>query len=69
MHEHVSNNKHYEKGKSFVEAIKFFFNTTVHEIKEVIRSRVTDNFQRLNTQIPNFHFDWVYPNSGLDYLN
>ena len=52
MHEHVSNNKHYEKGKSFVEAIKFFFNTTVHEIKEVIRSRVTDNFQRLNTQFP-----------------
>ena len=52
MHEHVSNNKYYEKGKAFVEAIKFFFNTTIHEIKEVIRSRVTDNFQILNTQFP-----------------
>lgn len=50
MHEYVSNNKYYEKGKAFVEAVKIFFNTTVHEIKEIIRSRVTDNFQVINTQ-------------------
>ena len=50
MHEHVSNNKYYEKGKDFVQAVKTFFNTTVHDIKEVIRGRVTDNFQTLKTQ-------------------
>jgi transposase len=49
MHEYVSNNKYYEKGKAFIEAIQTFFDTTVYDIKEVIRSRVTDNFQSLKT--------------------
>ena len=49
MHEYVSNNKYYEKGKAFVEAINLFFHTTIPQIKEIIRSRVTDNFQILKT--------------------
>lgn len=52
MHEYVSNNKYYKKGKAFVEAINLFFHTTIHQIKEIIRSRVTDNFQILKTQFP-----------------
>jgi transposase len=50
MHEYVSNNKFYLKGKDFTKAVKYFFDKTVHEIKDVIQSRVTDNFERLNTQ-------------------
>ena len=50
MHEYVSNNKFYLHGKEFIEAVKSFFNKTVHEIKDVIQSRVTDNFQKFNTQ-------------------
>jgi transposase len=50
MHEHVSNNKFYLKGKDFVAAVRNFFDETVHEIKDVIQSRITDNFERLNTQ-------------------
>lgn len=50
MHEYVSNNKFYLKGKEFIEAVKYFFEITVHEIKDVIQSRVTDNFECLNTQ-------------------
>jgi len=50
MHEYVSNNKFYLKGKDFTEAVKYFFEKTVHEIKDVIQSRLTDNFEQLNTQ-------------------
>jgi transposase len=50
MHEYVSNNKFYLRGKEFVRAVKYFFDKTVHEIKDIIQSRVTDNFERLNTQ-------------------
>ena len=50
MHEYVSNNKFYLKGKDFVAAVRNFFDETIHEIKDVIQSRVTDNFERLNTQ-------------------
>ena len=50
MHEYVSNNKFYLKGKEFTAAVKYFFNKTVHEIKDVIQSRVTDNFECLNIQ-------------------
>jgi len=50
MHEYVSNNKFYLKGKEFVDAVKYFFDITVHEIKDIIQSRITDNFERLNTQ-------------------
>ena len=50
MHEYVSNNRFYLKGKDFTKAVKYFFENTVHEIKDVIQSRVTDNFERLNTQ-------------------
>lgn len=50
MHEYVSNNKFYLKGKDFTEAVKYFFDKTVHEIKDVIQNRITDNFERLNTQ-------------------
>ena len=50
MHEHVSNNKFYPKGNDFVKAVQNFFDKTVHELKDVIQSRVTDNFEQLGTQ-------------------
>lgn len=50
MHECVSNNKFYLTEKEFVSAIRHFFNTTVHEIKDVIQSRITDNFEQLKAQ-------------------
>lgn len=50
MHEYVSNNRFYLKGKDFTKAVKYFFEKTVHEIKDVIQNRVTDNFERLNIQ-------------------
>ena len=50
MHEYVSNNKFYLKRKEFVEAVKYFFDITIHEIKDIIQGRITDNFEKLNTQ-------------------
>jgi transposase len=50
MHEYVANNMFYLKGKEFFAAVKYFFDVTVHEIKDIIQSRITDNFERLNTQ-------------------
>lgn len=50
MHEHVSNNKFYLKGRDFADAVRNFFDKTVHVLREVIQSRVTDNFAQLETQ-------------------
>ncbi|MEB3702270.1 IS630 family transposase domain protein [Candidatus Bealeia paramacronuclearis] len=50
MHEYVSNNKFYLKGSDFTNAVKHFFEKTVHEIKDLLQTRVTDNFEHLNTQ-------------------
>lgn len=50
MHEYVSNNKFYLSGKEFVAAVRHFFNKTVHEIKDTIQSRITDNFEQLKVQ-------------------
>ena len=47
MHEQISNNKFHEKGKDFINAVDNFINTTIHNIKNVIVSRCTDNFQLL----------------------
>ena len=43
-------NKNPEEAKAFVEAVKYFFDITIHEIKDIIQGRITDNFERLNTQ-------------------
>jgi hypothetical protein len=45
MHEYVSNNRHYAKAKEFVDAVHNFFNKKALEIKGIILSRCTDNFQ------------------------
>ena len=47
MHSYVSNNKIYEKFKDFKAALFEFFDTTLHSIKEILISRITDNFQIL----------------------
>jgi transposase len=45
MHEHVTNNKIYVKFKDFKAALFEFFDTTLLTIKDVLISRITDNFQ------------------------
>jgi transposase len=47
FHSHVSNNKYYAKGREFVSAVNYFFDTTIHTIKDKILSRCTDNFEVL----------------------
>lgn len=47
MHEHVSNNKHYPRAKEFIAAVNTFLHKTIPEIKDIILSRCTDNFQLL----------------------
>ena len=47
MHEHVSNNRYYEKKEQFILAVRKFFNETILDIKDVILNRVTDNFAPL----------------------
>jgi transposase len=46
MHEQVTYNRYYEKFKDFTEAITGFFEN-IEQYSEIIRSRITDNFQRL----------------------
>lgn len=48
MHEYVSNNRTYEKFKIFKESLFHFFDETIPNIKEVLISRITDNFQLIN---------------------
>jgi transposase len=48
MHEYVSNNKIYGKFKDFKDALFGFFDTTLPNIKEVLITRVTDNFHIIN---------------------
>jgi transposase len=48
MHEYVSNNRTYEKFKNFKESLFHFFDETIPNIKEVLISRITDNFQLIN---------------------
>jgi len=47
MHSYVSNNKIYEKFKDFKAALFEFFDTTLHSIKEILITTITDNFQIL----------------------
>jgi transposase len=44
MHEHVSNNKVYEKFKDFKKAVLEFFDRTMPNILELLLDRITDNF-------------------------
>jgi transposase len=53
MHEHVTYNKYYEKFADFTEAIAEFFKT-IGRKKRLLRSRITDNFQTLESM--NFAF-------------
>lgn len=48
MHEYVSNNRTYEKFKHFKESLFYFFDHTMPNIKDILISRITDNFQRIN---------------------
>lgn len=44
MHEHVSNNRTYEKFKDFKKALFEFFDSTMGNINDTLVSRITDNF-------------------------
>lgn len=44
MHEHVSNNKVYNKFKDFKKAVLEFFDNTVPNIYDLLVDRITDNF-------------------------
>jgi transposase len=48
MHEYVSYNQIYEKFRHFKESLFHFFDHTMLTIKDVLISRITDNFQLLN---------------------
>jgi transposase len=48
MHEWVTYNKYYEKFADFTEAITNFFKT-IGRKKRLLRSRITDNFQKLDS--------------------
>jgi len=48
MHEYVSNNQTYEKFKYFKESLFHFFDHTIPNIKDILISRITDNFQIIN---------------------
>ncbi len=45
MHEYVSNNRAYKKFQDFKDALFAFFECTLPTIKDVLVSRVTDNFR------------------------
>jgi transposase len=47
MHEYVSNNRVYAKFQHFKEALFQFFDHTMSTIRDVLISRITDNFQYL----------------------
>ena len=47
MHEHVTYNKFYEKKEEFISAVLGFFNKTVGDIKDLLLSRINDNFAHL----------------------
>jgi transposase len=48
MHEYVSNNRTYEKFKYFKESLFHFFDHVMPNIKDLLISRITDNFQIIN---------------------
>lgn len=47
MHEYVSNNRVYERFRDFKKSLFDFFDYTIPNIKDVLISRITDNFQTL----------------------
>ncbi|MDD4963646.1 MAG: transposase, partial [Gallionella sp.] len=49
MNEHVRNNVVFDSLNTFRENIEHFFVSTIPEIKDRLRSRITDNFQTFNT--------------------
>ena len=51
MNEHVRNNVVFDSLNTFRENIEHFFVSTIPEIKDRLRSRITDNFQTFNTGV------------------
>ena len=49
MNENVRNNVAFESAKAFRQALNLFFDNTIHNIKNSLRFRITDNFQSLYT--------------------
>ena len=45
MREHVTYNKVYPKFANFTTAIRHFFANTVHTIQDILRARISDNFE------------------------
>ena len=45
MNERIRNNVFFASAKEFKRSIKDFYEETVHQIKDVLRTRVTDNFR------------------------
>ena len=48
MNEKVRNNKFFKSAKDFKDEINRFFNEILPKIAASLRSRINDNFQRLN---------------------
>ncbi len=48
MNEHARNNQYFSSAKQFREKIDQFFDETLPQIGESLRSRINDNFQVLN---------------------
>jgi hypothetical protein len=49
MNEYVRNNVVFESAKAFRQALCLFFDNSIPTIKDSLLSRITDNFQTLNT--------------------
>jgi len=49
MNEHVRNNKYFATAKEFRGKIDAFFSQTLPKIGDILRSRINDNFQVLNS--------------------
>ena len=49
MNEQVRNNVVFESANAFRQALSHFFTHTLPTMKDILRSRITDNFQVLNT--------------------
>jgi len=57
MNEPVSNNKYFATAKEFRDKINAFFNQTLPKIGDILRGRINDNFQMLNSET--YIFRWL----------
>jgi TM2 domain-containing membrane protein YozV len=49
MNEQVRNNVVFESAQAFRQQLALFFTVTIPKIKRLLITRITDNFQTLNT--------------------